>query len=143
GRRADRRQRPVIVGNVRKAYARGIPFAAGSDCGGQSHPHGRYARNVRLVVRECGLSVEHAIRAVTGYAAQAEWFDNVGTLEGGRLADVAVRGDLTQHVEAIENKVCIELVMQAGRVVKPVRGSADPAISKETQAHTGASADQR
>ena len=70
-----------IVGNVRKAYDRGIPFAAGSDCGGLSHPHGRYARNVTLFVRECGLPVEDAIRAVTGLAAKAGWFDNTGTLK--------------------------------------------------------------
>jgi len=117
---------PVIVGNVRKAYERGIPFAGGSDCGGQSHPHGRYARNVTLFVRECGLAVEHAVRAVTRYAAAAAWFDNVGRLEAGQVADVvAVRGDLTQRVEAIEDEACIELVIQGGRVVKPIRGSAD------------------
>jgi imidazolonepropionase-like amidohydrolase len=118
---------PVIVGNVRKAYERGVPFAAGSDCGGQSHPHGRYARNVTLFVRECGLPVEHAIRAVTSYAAAAAWFENVGTLEAGRQADVvAVQGDLTQRIEAIEDEACIALVMQSGRVVKPIRESVGP-----------------
>jgi imidazolonepropionase-like amidohydrolase len=110
---------PTIVANVRKTYDRGIPFAGGSDCGGLSHPHGRYARNVTLFVRECGLPVEHALRAVTSHAATAAWFDDVGSLERGRIADiVAVSGDLTQTVESIEDEGCIDLVMQRGRVVK-------------------------
>ncbi len=110
---------PQIVANVRKAFDRGIPFAAGSDCGGLSHPHGRYARNVTLFVRECGLPVEHAIRAVSGFAAQAGWFDNTGTLEVGRFADiVVVRGDLTNTVEVIEDQACIGLVMQRGHIAR-------------------------
>ena len=65
---------------------------------------------------------------MTSYAAAAAWFENVGTLETGRAADVvAVRGDLTRRVEAIEDEACIELVMQSGRVVKPIRGCADQA----------------
>jgi imidazolonepropionase-like amidohydrolase len=121
---------PEIVGTVRRVYERGIPFAAGSDCGGQSHPHGRYARNVTLFVRECGIPVERAIQAVTSRAAEAAWFEQTGSVEPGRMADlVVVRGDLTQHVEVIEDESAIEVVMQAGRLVKGVAAERVPAYA--------------
>jgi imidazolonepropionase-like amidohydrolase len=110
---------PTIVGNVRRAYERAIPFAVGSDCGGLSHPHGRYARNLTLLVREVGMPVEHALRAATKYAAEAAWFADAGSLEPGKRADVViVRGDLGSQIEAVEDEACIEVVVKAGRVVK-------------------------
>jgi imidazolonepropionase-like amidohydrolase len=110
---------PRIIAGVRLAYARGVPFAAGSDCGGLTHPHGRYARNISLFVRECGIPVEHAVRAATLHASEAGWFENSGALLPGRHADLAVvRGDLTSTIELIEDAANITLVMQGGRIVK-------------------------
>ena len=58
---------------------------------------------------------------MTGLAAQAGWFANTGTLEANRFADiVSVRGDLTSTVEAIEDQANVTLVMQRGRVAKPL-----------------------
>jgi imidazolonepropionase-like amidohydrolase len=112
----------VYDGIINLGPSIGYPKAA-HDCGGLSHPHGRYMRNVTLFVRQCGLPVEHAIRAVTRYAADAAGFGNVGTLEPGRQADVvAVNGDLTERVEAIEDERCIALVVQRGCVTKSFLG---------------------
>jgi len=107
-----------MVAAVRLAYERGVPFAVGSDAGGKVHPHGRYAREVVLLVRACGIPVEHALRAATSYAAKAAWFDGVGAIATGYDADlVVVQGDLTKRVEALEDERCITTVMRKGEVV--------------------------
>jgi imidazolonepropionase-like amidohydrolase len=108
-----------MVAGVRLAYDRGVPFAVGSDAGGAVHPHGRYARDVVLLVRACGLSVEHAIRAATGHAAKAAWLQGVGTIAVGADADlVVVAGDLSEQIELLEDEANVRVVVQKGRVVK-------------------------
>ncbi|HEV8470460.1 MAG TPA: amidohydrolase family protein [Candidatus Limnocylindria bacterium] len=114
-----------MLDGVRLAYARGVPFAAGSDCGGAVHPHGRYARDVVLFVRECGMSVEHALRAVTLYAATAGWFEGRGSLSPGHFADLAVvEGDLTKRIELLEDEASVRVVVRGGVVVKELTPSA-------------------
>jgi len=108
-----------MVASVRHAYERGVPFAVGSDAGGATHPHGRYARDIVLLVRSCGIPVERAIGAATGYAARAAWFPAVGELRPGQDADVTiVAGDLSRSVELIEEESLVRLVFQKGRLVK-------------------------
>jgi imidazolonepropionase-like amidohydrolase len=107
-----------MVAAVRLAYERGVPFAVGSDAGGAVHPHGRYARDVVLLVRACGIPVEDAIRAATSHAAEAAWFGDVGVVAPGRDADlVVVDGDLTQRVELLEDERHIAAVIRKGEVV--------------------------
>jgi imidazolonepropionase-like amidohydrolase len=108
-----------MVAAVRLAYKRGAPFAVGSDTGGAVHPHGRYAREVVLLVRACGLPVEHAIRAATQHAAEAAWVPDVGTVATDKRADlVIVSGDLSSSIELLEDEANIKAVVQRGRVVK-------------------------
>jgi imidazolonepropionase-like amidohydrolase len=110
---------PAMVAGVRLAYERGVPFAVGSDCGGKVHPQGRYARDVVLLVRACGLPVEHAIRAATDHAARAAWFSDIGRIAPGVDADLAVvRGDLSAQIELLEDEANVDLVIQKGRIVK-------------------------
>ena len=107
-----------MVAAVRLAYERGVPFAVGSDAGGAVHPHGRYAREIVLLVRVCGLPVEHAIRAATSHAAAAAWFEDVGAIAPRCSADfVIVRGDLTQRIELLEDERNITTVVRKGEVV--------------------------
>lgn len=108
-----------MVTAVRLAYDRGVPFGVGSDSGGKVHPHGRYAREVVLLVRACGLPVDHAIRAATRHAAEAGWMTDVGTVEAGKRADLAiVRGDLSERIELLDDQAGIWAVVQRGRMVK-------------------------
>lgn len=108
-----------MVSAVKLAYERGVPFAVGSDAGGAVHPHGRYARDIVLLVRACGSPVEHAIRAATMHAAHAAWFEGVGTVVAGATADLAVvAGDLLDQIELLEDEANIPVVLQRGRVVK-------------------------
>ena len=107
-----------MVAAVRLAYERGVPFAVGSDAGGAVHPHGRYVRDVVLLVRACGIPVENAIGAATSHAAQAAWLENVGVVAAGRDADlVVVDGDLTQRVELLEDEGRVTVVVRKGEVV--------------------------
>jgi imidazolonepropionase-like amidohydrolase len=107
-----------MLAAVRLAYERGVPFAVGSDAGGAVHPHGRYARDIVLLVRACGIPVEHAIRAATSHAAKAAWVENAGEIAVGRDADlVIVDGDLGQSIELIENERCITTVIRKGEVI--------------------------
>ena len=113
-----------MVAAVRLAYELGVPFAVGSDAGGAVHPHGRYARDVILLVRACGLSVEHALRAATAHAARAAWLRGVGQISAGADADVVVvAGDLTRRIEALEEDGSVRVVVQKGELVK---GAATP-----------------
>ncbi|MBM4420626.1 MAG: amidohydrolase family protein [Chloroflexi bacterium] len=115
----------AMVEAVRLVADAGVPFAVGSDCGGAVHPHGRYARDVTLLVRECGLSAESAVRAASRDAARAAWIEGAGVLTPGAAADlVVVRGDLTKRIEALEEERSIALVMQRGRVVARAEGAA-------------------
>ena len=119
----DSRERVVavwdrMVAAVRLAYERGVPFAVGSDAGGAVHPHGRYARDIVLLVRACGIPVEHAIRAATSNAAEAAWLGGIGVIAPGRDADlVVVDGDLTERVELLEDERHITAVVRKGEVV--------------------------
>jgi len=106
-----------MVAAVRLAYERDVPFAVGSDAGGAVHPHGRYARDVVLLVRACGIPVEHAIRAATSHAAQAAWLSDVGVIVPDNDADiVVVNGDLTDRIELLEDEANITAVVRKGEL---------------------------
>ena len=106
-----------MVAAVRLAYDRGVPFAVGSDAGGAVHPHGRYARDVVLLVRACGIPVEDAIRAATSHAAQAAWMSDVGVIAPDNDADiVVVNGDLTERIEQLEDETNIAVVVRKGEL---------------------------
>ena len=114
-----------MVAAVRLAYERGVPFAVGSDAGGAVHPHGRYAREIVLLVRACGIPLEDAIRAATSNAARAAWLGDAGVVAPGRDADlVVVDGDLTQRVELLEDERHITAVVRKGEVVVRTRSPA-------------------
>ena len=107
-----------MVAAVRLAYERGVPFGVGSDTGGKVHPHGRYARDIVLLVRACGVPVENAIRAATSHAAKAAWLDDVGVIAPRHDADlVVVRGDLAARIELLEDQRNITTVIRKGEVV--------------------------
>jgi imidazolonepropionase-like amidohydrolase len=119
----------AMVSAVRLAYDRGVPFAVGSDAGGAVHPHGRYARDIVLLVQSVGISPEHAIRAATENAARAAWFEGVGTLARGMSADlVVISGDISRRIQLVEDEASISVVIQKGRVVKGSVATAGAAL---------------
>ncbi|MFB6125473.1 MAG: amidohydrolase family protein [Halanaeroarchaeum sp.] len=77
--------------STRRAYEAGVPIATGTDfLGADLVPHGENAIEAELLVAEIGMSEREAVAAATGVAGRALPTDEVGTLEPGRLADLAV-----------------------------------------------------
>lgn len=98
--------------HMRRAFARGVPLAFGTDAG--VIPHGRNAREFGALARH-GLSPARALRAATVDAAAALGLsDRVGRLAPGMVADIiAVEGDPLADVTTLER---VTFVMQGGRV---------------------------
>jgi len=102
----------ALDNTVRKAIAKGVKIAVGTDAA--VYPHGRNAGEfVRLV--DLGMKPADALKA--GTSADAELLgvsDRTGTLEAGKLADiVAVPGNPLENVGQVEK---VRFVMKDGVV---------------------------
>ena len=100
---------------IGKAHQAGVPIAVGLDLGGYNidpiHFVGEFA-----VLVEAGLSEMEAIQAGTRVAADLLMWDNLGTIEDGKLADmIAVEGNPTEDIRMLEK---VGFVMLDGKVVK-------------------------
>ncbi len=99
---------------VREAMQAGVPLVVGGDVG--VFPHGDNARELELLVQDCGLAPLRVLRAATAGNAQVFHLADRGRVAPGLLADlVAVAGDPTQHVEALRQ---VRLVMKGGVLYK-------------------------
>ncbi len=95
---------------VRAAVQAGVTLVVGGDVG--VFPHGDNARELELLVQDCGLAPLQVLRAATAGNAQVFHLADRGRIAPGLLADlVAVAGDPTQHVEALRQ---VQLVMKGG-----------------------------
>lgn len=103
-----------LSGHMRRAFARGVLIAFGTDAG--VIPHGRNAREFGALIRH-GLSPAAALRAATvDAAAFLQLGDRIGRLAPGMMADViAVDADPLADPAALERVV---FVMKAGQVRK-------------------------
>ena len=99
---------------VRKAIAKGVKIAAGTDS--SVYPHGRNTEELGLMVN-LGMKPIDALKSATSIDAQLlAVADRVGTLEVGKLADiVACPGNPEQNVREVER---IKFVMKGGVVVR-------------------------
>ncbi len=100
---------------IRVALAHRVPIAFGTDAG--VIPHGRNAHEFSLMVEWGGLTPMQALVAGTSSAAKLMgWEDRVGTLAGGKLADiVAVAGNPLSDITATER---VRFVMKNGEIVR-------------------------
>jgi len=103
-----------------KAIERDVRIAFGTDAG--VYPHGQNARQFASYVR-AGMTPLAALRTATTTAAELMgWSDRVGSLSGGRFADlVAVAGDPLSDVTELERPV---VVTKAGVLVRDDRTAA-------------------
>ena len=99
----------------RKAHAAGVKIAYGTDSG--VYPHGDNGKQFVYMVRY-GMSEMEAIRSATLSSAELlGWEADVGSVEGGKFADmVAVKGDPLKDIGVLEH---VDAVMKGGRIVKP------------------------
>jgi len=100
--------------SFRKALARGVKIAFGTDAG--PYPHGTQAREFAYMVK-FGMTPAQALRAATSVAADLmSWQDRVGSVEKGKFADlVAVTGDPLADIAELER---VRFVMKGGVVVR-------------------------
>jgi imidazolonepropionase-like amidohydrolase len=100
--------------SFRKAVAAGVKIAFGSGVG--PFPHGTQNKEFEYMVK-FGMTPAQAIRAATSEAAQLMgWQDRVGSVEGGKFADlVAVEGDPIADITELER---VKFVMKGGHVYK-------------------------
>jgi imidazolonepropionase-like amidohydrolase len=98
----------------RKAVARGVKIAYGTDSG--IYPHGLNAMQLPYMVKY-GMTPMQAIQSATISAAELMQFqDSVGSLDAGKYADViAVEGDALQDLRSFMK---VGFIMKGGRVYK-------------------------
>lgn len=98
---------------VHEAYKLGMPIACGTDTNGRMGV-GRSAIELEMLVR-AGLSEMDAIAAATRVAARALGLEGeIGTLEPGKLADVAMfRGDPLKDITLLQRPENVAWVIQA------------------------------
>jgi imidazolonepropionase-like amidohydrolase len=103
-----------LEGNLRHAIERGVRIAMGTDGGRGDH----LPKELSLMVRH-GLSPLGALRAATIDAARLlDLADDLGTIEEGRIADLAiVNGDPLAEPDLWSDPARVVAVVQAGKVV--------------------------
>ena len=98
----------------RKAVARGVKMAYGTDSG--IYPHGMNAMQLPYMVKY-GMTPMQAIQSATISAADLmQWKDSVGSLAPGKYADIiAVEGDALADLKSFRK---VAFVMKGGMVYK-------------------------
>lgn len=106
--------------NLKKAIARGVKVAIGSDAGTPYNYHGNNAREMWLMVEEGMMTPKEAIESGTRVSAEACGLDNkLGTLEAGKVADLLViNGDPLQDINLILDSKHMSMIMKDGAFVK-------------------------
>ncbi|HEY0777512.1 MAG TPA: amidohydrolase family protein [Gemmatirosa sp.] len=107
----------ITARQMAKAHAAGVPFLTGSETGFAVTPVGEWhARELEMFVDYMGMTPMEAIVAATRNGAVAMRMEGqVGTLEGGKIADVlVVDGDPLADVRVLQRKDAIVEVLKAG-----------------------------
>ena len=97
-----------------------MKFLVGSEAGFALTPYGHWhARELELFVRYLGMSPMEAIVAATKHnALTLRNGSEVGTMEGGKLADVlVVDGDPLQDIGILQDRSRLAVIIQGGRIV--------------------------
>jgi imidazolonepropionase-like amidohydrolase len=116
----------VTAQMVRKAHEAGVRVVAGSETGFAITPYGVWhARELEMLVEYMGFTPMEAILAFTRDAAAALGWDDLGTLESGRRADVLViDGNPLADVTILQDPARISDVISRGQIVdrsRPMR----------------------
>ena len=92
----------------------------GDDFGTIYTPHGDYARELEVYVRDAGVSPLEVIKWATKNGAELMGMgDRLGTIEVGKLADLlVVDGDPTVDITVLQDKDRLLGIMRGGELVK-------------------------
>ena len=101
--------------HLKKAYHEGVKFAYGTDAA--VFPHGRNAKDFKILVEELAVPPMDAIRMATLQSAELIGIaDDVGTLAAGKWADIiGVVGNPLEDITLLED---VRFVMKGGEVYK-------------------------
>jgi imidazolonepropionase-like amidohydrolase len=115
-----RRDSEYTLSMLPKLIEAGVRLVLGDDYGFPMMPHGDYASEMEVYVRQ-GVSPLDVMRWATrnGAEAMGKRGEDLGTIEVGKLADlIAVSGDPTEDVLVHRDPANIALVMQDGVTLK-------------------------
>ncbi len=132
-----RRTHEYHVAAIRKAWDAGATIIAGSDSGLTVFPQGGLLDEVCTYVEQIGLTESEALLTATRTAATVIGFgDEVGTLEAGKFADLAVyRENPLERIRVLTEPEQILAVLKGGSVV-----AGEPLFSEGTTADVAESA---
>lgn len=107
-----------VSDTARRAIARGVRMALGTDAGNPNTWHGDSGLELHYL-QDAGMTPMQAIMAGTRTSAEAcGWEDRIGTIAPGKLADcILVEGDPLASLDILRGAKQVQMVMQAGRVV--------------------------
>jgi imidazolonepropionase-like amidohydrolase len=125
---AHRRTHESHVEAIRKAYDSGVTIVAGSDSGLTNFPQGGGLEEVCSYVELIGMSEQEALLTATRDAARVIGFEDAGTLEPGKHADLLVFAENPlERIRVLTEPELLESVVQGGVVVAGGLPAGEPA----------------
>ena len=117
----------VSVEAVARMRKRGIRILPGGDYGFTCTPHGTYAKDLWIFVKILGFSPMETLVAATKLGGELMGRPGeLGVVQAGALADLLlVDGDPLAHIEILQDKTALRMIMKDGVLHKaPVRTAA-------------------
>lgn len=112
GSQMRRARWPVIVDNIARLHAAGVPLLAGSDAGNPGTAHGPSLHHELAMLVEAGLTPLDALRSATSIPARAFGLEGRGCLKPGCRADLLLIDG--NPLEAIRHTIRIDSVWKNG-----------------------------
>lgn len=108
-----------------RANAAGVKIILGDDYGAFGFPHGRYAEELELYVKDAGVAPLDVIRWATKNGAEAMGLGaETGTLVAGKLADLlVVDGDPIADISILQDRSRLLAILKGGVAVKDELGA--------------------
>ncbi|WP_349828395.1 metal-dependent hydrolase family protein [Brevibacterium litoralis] len=101
----------VHVESVAKAHEAGVKIAMGTDAG--VGPHGENLEEIELMAA-VGMTVEQALAAGTGSAAELIGLDGIGRIAPGAIADLVLHAGDLSDIGVADLRTGVEAVYQGG-----------------------------
>ena len=103
-----------------EANAAGVKLVIGDDYGAMGLPHGSYAGELALYVREAGIAPLDVLRWATRHGAELMGLgDQLGTIAAGKLADLlVVDGDPVADISILQDTDKLLAIMKGGALIK-------------------------
>jgi len=118
---AHRRTHERHVEAIRKAYEAGVTIIAGSDSGLANFPQGGGLEEICTYVELIGMDEHEAVLTATRNAARVVGFEDAGTLEPGKVADLLVFDENPlERIRVLTEPGTLDAVVQGGVLVSGV-----------------------